>query len=92
MNEPLAARLRPNNLSEVIGQKHLINDDSFLVNSIKLKKSIPNQLLSQLSALILHNAEIYLSLTNGIKLKYYAVTKRTAVICHFDILKCVRME
>ena len=38
MNEPLAARLRPNNLSEVIGQKHLINDDSFLVNSIKLKE------------------------------------------------------
>lgn len=38
MKEPLAARLRPTKLSEVIGQKHLINDDSFLVNSIKLQE------------------------------------------------------
>lgn len=38
MREPLAARLRPNNLSEVIGQQHLINENSFLVNSIKLKE------------------------------------------------------
>lgn len=38
MREPLAARLRPTKLSEVIGQQHLINENSFLVNSIKLKE------------------------------------------------------
>lgn len=35
MKEPLALRLRPTSLSEVIGQKHLINGNSFLYNSIK---------------------------------------------------------
>lgn len=38
MREPLAARLRPTKLSEVIGQQHLINENSFLVNSIRLKE------------------------------------------------------
>lgn len=38
MKEPLAARLRPNNLNEVIGQQHLINENSFLVNSIRAQE------------------------------------------------------
>lgn len=37
MKEPLALRMRPQKLNEVLGQEHLINDDSFLVNSIKTK-------------------------------------------------------
>ena len=38
MKEPLASRMRPNKLSEVLGQQHLINENSFLVNSIKLNE------------------------------------------------------
>lgn len=38
MREPLAFRLRPKTLKDVIGQKHLLNENSFLINSIKLKQ------------------------------------------------------
>lgn len=38
MNEPLAIKLRPNNINEVIGQKHLLGKDKILYNLIKNKK------------------------------------------------------
>ena len=38
MNQPLAYRLRPTNLDEILGQKHLLNENSFLRNSVKLKQ------------------------------------------------------
>lgn len=37
MKEPLALRLRPKCLNDIIGQKHLINENTFLFNSIKSK-------------------------------------------------------
>ena len=38
MNEPLAIKLRPTKLSEVIGQRHLIGEDKILTNLVKNKK------------------------------------------------------
>lgn len=38
MNEPLAIKLRPNNIDEVIGQQHLLGKDKILTNLIKNKK------------------------------------------------------
>lgn len=38
MDKPLAIRLAPNSLSEVIGQKHLIGEDKILTNLVKNKK------------------------------------------------------
>lgn len=38
MNEPLAIKLRPNNINEVIGQKHLLGKDKILYNLIKNQK------------------------------------------------------
>lgn len=37
-NKPLAQKLAPNNLKEVIGQKHLIGKDKILTNLVKNKK------------------------------------------------------
>ena len=37
-NEPLANYLRPNKLSDVIGQEHLIGKDKILTNLVKNKK------------------------------------------------------
>ena len=34
MNTPLAERMRPHNLDEVVGQKHLIGDNKILRNLI----------------------------------------------------------
>lgn len=44
MNEPLAERLRPNNLDEYIGQEHLIGPSGTLKNLI-LKGSVPSLIL-----------------------------------------------
>ncbi len=38
MDKPLAIKLRPNSLKEVIGQKHLIGKDKVLTNFVKNKK------------------------------------------------------
>ena len=38
MNEPLAIKLRPNNINEVIGQKHLLGKNKILINLINNKK------------------------------------------------------
>ena len=38
MNTPLAERMRPHNLDEVVGQKHLIEGLNRIKNSIWLKK------------------------------------------------------
>ncbi len=38
MEEPLAIKLRPNKLSDIIGQKHLIGKDKILSNLVKNKK------------------------------------------------------
>lgn len=38
MNEPLAVKLRPNNIDEVIGQKHLLGKDKIITNLVKNKK------------------------------------------------------
>lgn len=38
MDKPLAIKLAPNSLSEVIGQKHLIGKDKILTNLVKNKK------------------------------------------------------
>ena len=38
MNEPLAIKLRPNNINEVIGQSHLLGKNKILSNLIKNKK------------------------------------------------------
>lgn len=38
MKEPLAYRLRPKTISDILGQTHLLKDNSFLVNSIKLQQ------------------------------------------------------
>lgn len=35
MQKPLAARIRPTSLYEVIGQKHLVGEDGILTNSVK---------------------------------------------------------
>lgn len=35
MQKPLAARIRPKNLQDVIGQKHLVGEDGILTNSVK---------------------------------------------------------
>ena len=37
-NKPLALKLSPNNLSEIIGQKHLIGEGKILTNLVKNKK------------------------------------------------------
>ena len=36
MNEPLAIMMRPNKLSDVIGQKHLLGENKVLYNLILL--------------------------------------------------------
>ena len=38
MNEPLAIKLRPNNIEDVIGQKHLLGKGKILYNLVKNKK------------------------------------------------------
>ena len=38
MDKPLAIKLAPNSLSEVIGQKHLIGEGKILTNLVKNKK------------------------------------------------------
>ena len=38
MSKPLALKLAPKNLNEVIGQKHLIGPDKILSNLVKNKK------------------------------------------------------
>ena len=38
MNEPLAIKLRPDNINDIIGQKHLLGKDKILYNLIKNKK------------------------------------------------------
>jgi len=43
MNTPLAERMRPHNLDEVVGQKHLIGDNKILKNLIDSGK-IPNMI------------------------------------------------
>ena len=50
---PLADRMRPKNLSEFIGQSHLIYDNSLLVRAIKADKlgSAMAQLLGQAAEL-----------------------------------------
>ena len=40
MLQPLAFRVRPTKINEIIGQKHLISEDGFLYNSIKAKTPI----------------------------------------------------
>ena len=43
MNTPLAERMRPHNLDEVVGQKHLIGDNKILKNLID-SGNIPNMI------------------------------------------------
>lgn len=38
MNEPLAIKLRPNKLDDIIGQKHLVGEDKILRNLVQNKK------------------------------------------------------
>ena len=38
MDKPLALKLAPTTLSEVIGQKHLVGEDKILSNLVKNKK------------------------------------------------------
>ena len=38
MQEPLAIKLRPTKLDEIIGQRHLIGKDKVLTNLVKNKK------------------------------------------------------
>lgn len=38
MNEPLALKLRPNKLDDIIGQKHLVGEDKILRNLVQNKK------------------------------------------------------
>ena len=38
MNEPLAIKLRPNNIDEVIGQQHLLGKDKIITNLVKNNK------------------------------------------------------
>lgn len=38
MNEPLALKLRPNKLDDIIGQKHLVGEDKILSNLVQNKK------------------------------------------------------
>ena len=40
MNKPLAFRIRPNNLDEIIGQKNLAGENGFLRNSVNAKTPI----------------------------------------------------
>ena len=40
MNKPLAFRIRPNNLDEIIGQKDLVGENGFLRNSVNAKTPI----------------------------------------------------
>ena len=40
MNKPLAFRIRPNNLDEIIGQKNLVGENGFLRNSVNAKTPI----------------------------------------------------
>ena len=40
MDRPLAYRMRPNHLKDVLGQKVLIGDDGFLTNCIKNNKLV----------------------------------------------------
>ena len=38
MNEPLANKLKPKNISEVIGQTHLVSEGKIIYNMVKNKK------------------------------------------------------
>ena len=38
MEKPLALKLRPNSLSECLGQKHLIGENKILSNLVKNKR------------------------------------------------------
>ena len=40
MNEPLANKLRPTKLSDVIGQSHLIGKDKIITNLVKNKRLV----------------------------------------------------
>ena len=67
MNEPLAIKLRPNNTSEVIGQKHLLGENKVLSNMVRNKKVF---------SMILYGAPgigkttIALAMINELDLKY----------------------
>ena len=38
MNEPLAIKMRPKNLNDIIGQSHLIGEGKILTNLVNNKK------------------------------------------------------
>ena len=38
MNEPLSNKMKPKNISEIIGQKHLVGKDKIIYNMVKNKK------------------------------------------------------
>ena len=39
MNEPLAIMMRPNKLSDVIGQKHLLGENKVFVKNKRIEKT-----------------------------------------------------
>ena len=48
MNEPLAVKMRPNSLKDVIGQEHLVGKDKILYNLVKNKRLFSMILFSSL--------------------------------------------
>ena len=38
MNEPLAIKLRPKNIDQIVGQKHLVGDNKIIRNMVNNKK------------------------------------------------------
>ncbi len=67
MNELLAIKLRPNKLSEVIGQKHLIGDDKVLTNLVNNKKLFSMILYGKPG---IGKTSIALAIVNELNLKY----------------------
>jgi len=67
MQQPLAIKLRPTELSEVIGQKHLIGKDKILTNLVKNKKLFSMILYGKPG---IGKTSIALALVNELGLKY----------------------
>jgi len=67
MNEPLAVKMRPNNIDEVLGQKHLLGENKILRNLIEQKKVFSMILYGRPG---IGKTSIATAIVNSLNLKY----------------------
>src|SRR5574344_1815325 len=67
MNEPLAIKMRPKNLNDIIGQSHLIGEGKILTNLVKNKKLFSTILYGKPG---IGKTSIANAIVNDLKVKY----------------------